>query len=109
MNFSLMPTYRIDSFGLMREGTAQKVLSFYRSGRISFVLGGEVLQKCNYFTQHVQFTGLKMCEFPKRHLFLNNSIPLSQQDVFWGREGTNTHTHTRFCPVHALGCWVTGD
>lgn len=46
-----------------------------------------------------------MCEFPKLHLFLNNSIPLSQQDVFWG--GGGEHIHMHFRPVPAQGCWVT--
>ena len=94
-----MPTGRMDSFGLMREGMAQKVLSYNRSTRISFVLRGEVLQKCNYFTQHVWFTGLKMCEFPEASVFIY-SIPLSRQDVFWAREGTyTTHTHTALSTV----------
>lgn len=61
-----------------------------------------------------------MCEFPKRHLFLNNSIPLSQQVVFWGREGTHTHAHARAllscaCPgmlgdrrLKTLDNWIKG-
>lgn len=99
----------MDSLGLMREGMAQKVLSYYRSIRISFVLRGEVLQKCNYFTQHVWFAGLKMCEFPKASVF-KYSIPLSRQDVFWAREGTHTQLsplwHTLTLPV--LSCAFRG-
>lgn len=106
----LMPTCRMDSLGLMREGMAQKVLSYYRSIRISFVLRGEVLQKCNYFTQHVWFAGLKMCEFPKASVF-KYSIPLSRQDVFWAREGTHTQLsplwHTLTLPVLCLP-WDAG-
>lgn len=87
----LTPTYRIDSGGPPGRKCTQKVLSNYRSSRISFVLRGEVLQKCNYFTQHVWFTGLKMCEFPKRHLFLNTVSLPARQDVF-GEVGVRTCT-----------------
>lgn len=53
VRISLLPTYRMGSGGLLGEGTAQKVLPYYRSTRISIVRRGEMLQKCNYFTQHV--------------------------------------------------------
>lgn len=82
---SSLPTYWMDGWGPMGEGAHRKCYLITEVA-VSFVLRGEVLQKCNCLTQHVWFTGLRMCEFPEASwgIFKYCILP-ARQDVFQER------------------------
>lgn len=110
----LFATSRLHTWGRQGRGDKLNVWSYYRNSRISFVLGGEVLRRCNYLTQHVRFARQEAW-VSKRPLFLNVvSFQNAPRRVVWWESKRRTfphphppkknHTHTP-----ALGCWVIRD
>lgn len=84
-----------------------KVWSYYRSSRISFVLRGEVLQKCNCFTQHVWFTGLKNV-WVSRGICFKIQYSSNPRRMCLGRRRRREGGRVLH-PVLAPGCWLTGN
>lgn len=104
----LFATSRLHTWGRQGRGDKLNVWSYYRNSRISFVLGGEVLRRCNYLTQHVRFARQEAW-VSKRPLFLNVvSFQNAPRRVVWWESKRRTSPHppkktTHTCP------WMLGN